>query len=248
LDPNGDDDYFNSEGRLIRKTNTGSKIYLQTAQGNVLLAQVPLSTAANRQAIANVVGHYAEKVGIIYQSKGSDVNKGDGIVGLGWGKSGSERNPGYTLDPSKDILINKNGNKINSNLSDYYNLESVFVHEQQHKKLIEKGVTQNLQTHTQIYLDQIEDATFAKTTEDFQKGIVGSFSNYLLNYYAREASGTTQLEKFASDFNQKNKAGYSIHVDVSSNDENDYKVDIYKKNKLVGSISYKKIEGEGSDD
>jgi hypothetical protein len=69
----------------------------------------------------------------------------------------------------------------------------------------------------------------------------------LLNYYAREASGTTQLEKFVSDFNQKNKAGYSISVSVATNDEDDYKVDIYKKNKLVGTTTYKKIEGEGDD-
>jgi len=248
LDPNGADDYFNSEGRLIKQTKSGSAIFVQTAQGNVLLAQVPLNTAANRQVVANVVAHYAEKVGIIFQPKGSDVNKGKGIVGLGWRNKDSEGVPGYTENPSKDILINKTGNKINSSLSDYYNLESVLVHESRHKKNIENGVTENLQTHAQVYLDQIEDATFTKATAAFQTGTIASFGEYLLNYYAREASNPQQLEKFVTEFNQKNKAGYSISVDVSSNDESAYKVDIYKKSKLIGSISYTKKANEGSND
>jgi hypothetical protein len=141
------------------------------------------------------------------------------------------------MNPSKDIPFNKTGNNINISLSDYCNLETVFVHEQQHKKNIENGVTENLQAHTQVYLNQIKDATLAKTTEDFQKRTVRSFSGYLLNYYARKATGVKQLEIFVSEFNKKNKSGYSTIVDVSSNDESAYKVDIYKKKKLVGSIS-----------
>ncbi len=35
VDPDGDDDFFNSQGKLIKQTDTGSKIYVQTSNGNV---------------------------------------------------------------------------------------------------------------------------------------------------------------------------------------------------------------------
>jgi hypothetical protein len=70
----------------------------------------------------------------------------------------------------------------------------------------------------------------------------------LLNYYANFSSGAIgQLGKYVSDFNKNNKAGYFISLDISSQDEKDFKVNIYKNNKLVGSSKYEKIKNEGAD-
>jgi RHS repeat-associated protein len=59
------DDFFNSKGQFIKHTNTlTNNIYVQTANGNKLLSQIPLNNMGNRQVVANVVGHYAKEVGI----------------------------------------------------------------------------------------------------------------------------------------------------------------------------------------
>lgn len=247
MDPNGDDDYFNSQGQLIKQTKTGSKIYVQTDKGNLLLTQINLNSATNRTTVANVVGYYANKVGIIHQEAGSNANAGKGIVGLKGGSETSEKNPAFSI--GKDVFVNKKGNKINSDLSDYYNLENVLTHEKGHKTNYENKVTENLQTHVNVYLGEIKDQTFRKGTEAFQKGIVGSLSNYLLNYYVRETNGGTgQLDKYIGDFNKNNKAGFKLYYDFSSgSDESGYKMNIYKNNKLTGSINYTKIKKEGSD-
>jgi hypothetical protein len=155
---------------LVKRTNTGSNIYVQTANGNVLLTKLNLNAANNRRSVVNVVAYYASQVGIIFQIKGSDVNKGKGIVGLGWGTEDPDRNPAYTVVESKDILINKKGNKISKDLFDYYNLENVLLHEKGRKINIENKKIENLQTHIDVYLGAIKDETFRKGTEDFQGG------------------------------------------------------------------------------
>ncbi|MCA6498679.1 MAG: hypothetical protein IM558_13240, partial [Chitinophagaceae bacterium] len=66
IDPNGADDYFNSNGQLINRTKTGTKIYVQTEKGNVLLTQLNLKNASNRQTIDNVIGFYATQAGIVF--------------------------------------------------------------------------------------------------------------------------------------------------------------------------------------
>jgi RHS repeat-associated protein len=249
IDPNGADDYFNSNGQLINRTKAGTKIYVQTEKGNVLLTQLNLNNASNRQTVANVIGFYATQVGIVFQPKGSEQNKGKGIVGLGVNPEKlSKDNPGFTRN--KDILINKNGGSISSELSDYNNLLNVLIHEKGHKTNVESGVEQNLITHLDVYFNAINHKSFEKATESFQSGTVASYSNYLLNYYVDFTNGSTkQLEKYVDDFNKNNKAGYSIFPDLTSgSDESDYKMKIYKNNKKVGSITYKKIKGEGSDE
>ncbi|SHN29532.1 Metallopeptidase toxin 2 [Chitinophaga sp. CF418] len=84
VDPLGVDDYFNSKGQLINSTKTKtSHIYVQTSEGNVLLTQLSLKSVENRQAVANIVGHYAKEVGIDFQRKGGqNLETGKGIVGL----------------------------------------------------------------------------------------------------------------------------------------------------------------------
>lgn len=154
FDPNGDDDFFNSQGQLINRTKTGSKIYIQSDKGNILLTQLPLTNAHNRQTVANVVGYYATQVGITTVNNG-----GKGITGLDAGKKESEENPAFTR--GEDIFINKKGNKINSNLDDHYNLENVLTHEKGHKIENENpSVKPNLVTHIGVYLGAIKDETF----------------------------------------------------------------------------------------
>lgn len=92
IDPDGDDDFFNADGTFSYGTKTGSKIYVQTYKGNLLLTQVKLNTLNDRQIVANVVAYYAGQVGIKYQGKGSTGNSNKGIVGLKASEKASDVN------------------------------------------------------------------------------------------------------------------------------------------------------------
>jgi RHS repeat-associated protein len=96
------DDFFNKKGQFVNHTDTKTNnIYVETSGGNKLLTEVDLSTKSNRQAVANVVGHYAKEVGIK-----TDGNGGTGIVGLMSNPNGetSEQNPAFIK--GNDIFLN----------------------------------------------------------------------------------------------------------------------------------------------
>jgi len=195
IDPNGDDDYFNSQGKFVRHTNTNvNYIRVITDKGNLLLTDVNLNSATNRRTVANVAAYYANKIGIRTQNEG-----GMGIVGLQAAKSkSSEINPAFTNARTGDILINKKNNKIFSQFNVSDNIENSLLHEKIHKDLgIENGVN-TFADHAVIYVQQIESKTFKKTTDNFKIGIIGSTAQFLLNArngnerIAAEADGTVE--------------------------------------------------------
>lgn len=240
IDPDGmkpTDDYFDKNGRFVKHTNTKTNnIYVQTDKGDQLLTKVDLSKKDNRQAVANVVGHYAKEVGITTVNEG-----GKGITGLAVnGAKTSEESPAFTQ--GNDIFLNKNGNKLNSKLDDANNLKNVLVHEKGHKDDNQTtGFTSNLYNHLDVYAGQMSDPSFGKATTDFQNGIVASFSQYIMNAAAESYVGA---ENFATDFNKSNKQGYKLYVNTSPSDPADYSTTIYRNNKLVGTVPYKKISNE----
>lgn len=183
VDPKGDDDYFNSAGRLIKRTKTGSNIYVQTAKDNqfILLTQVSLATAPSRRAVANVIGHYADQAGITFQWSGSTENTGSGFVGLATNSEGktSEENPAFYRSSDKSIRMNMAGGKLNSKMYDYNNLLSVLVHENDHKERDENSmIDANIghMSHSLTYFKGVANDYFINGTDDFQGGILGSMA------------------------------------------------------------------------
>lgn len=230
VDPNGDDDFFNSDGSFSHSTKTGSKIIVQTASGNLLLTQVNLNSSNNRQVVANVVGYYANQVGITFQSKGSEENKGKGIVGLGVNKKhSSEKNPAFTT--GNNILINKRDNKINSELSDYHNLKSVLIHEKDHKT---KGHgfddnNENNFEHAQVYLDQIQNEEFAKGTESFQRGIIGSMAGFLKRASIDDGYQDSDIRGLVEETNKSlSPLGYQMDFSRTGNKSSDIEIKVYQ--------------------
>jgi hypothetical protein len=206
VDPDGDDDFFNSEGKLIRQTNTGSKIYVQTASGNVAYSQLPMNNMHNRQTLANITAYYAGQVGI------------SGTVGVS----------NYPKDRNRKALAFTKGNKIYVNarvggvgvtplFDDYNNLKSALRHEKDHK---DKGHGFNESSnfdHAEVYLTQIKDPTFSKTTADFKKGMAGSIASYLKDAtYDEMKNGVgdfTALNNLVSEFNKQSKTtGYTFSI------------------------------------
>ncbi|MBS1632558.1 MAG: hypothetical protein JST10_08290 [Bacteroidetes bacterium] len=235
IDPDGMaplDDYFNKKGQFVRHTNTKTNnIYVEGNDGKyVKLSKLPMNNMNNRQTAANVVGHYAKEVGIT------------GIVGVANHSSkNSSDAPGFTKSENNEVYVNARGGGINPKMDDANNLKNVLGHEKGHVTENEAGTKSTLYNHLEVYAAQISDPTFAKATTDFQNDIVGSFSNYIMNASAESYAGT---EKFAKDFNKSNKLGYKIYVDTSPPDPADYSTTIYRNNKLVGTVPYKKISNE----
>jgi hypothetical protein len=149
VDKNGMDDIFNEDGSFSHSTKKGSNIYL----GDKLLTDVDLNSSENRQAVANVVGYYAGKVGI------------RGIVGLK--NRGKDESIAF-IDEDK-IYINKHNNKINGKLHNIHNMKSTLKHEKGHKDRNHGFKEPSSFQHAEVYFEQISDAEFTKTTKNFKE-------------------------------------------------------------------------------
>jgi hypothetical protein len=206
VDPDGDDDFFNSEGKLIKQTNTGTKIYIQTASGNVLYSQLPMNSLHNRQILAKITTHYAGKVGI------------SGIVGVSNHPKLTARGDGALAFTKGDgIYVNAKGGGVDPSLNDYNNLKNALSHEKDHKIKGHGYIEPTNFEHAEVYLAQIKDPTFKNTTSDFKKGMAGSISRYLKDAaYDEMRKGVgdfTSLNNLVSEFNeQKTTTGYTFSL------------------------------------
>ena len=206
VDPDGDDDFFDSEGKLIKQTNTGSKIYVQTASGNVAYSQLPMNNMHNRKVLANITAYYAGQVGV------------NGTVGVS-NYPKDRNNKASTFTQGNEIYVNARAGGVGATplFDDYNNLKSALRHEKDHK---DKGHGFNESSnfdHAEVYLTQIKDPTFSKTTADFKKGMVGSIASYLKDAaYDEMKNGNgdfTALTNLVSEFNKQSKTtGYTFSL------------------------------------
>ena len=132
IDPDGRDDYFNSKGKFIRRTETKTNnIYISINGKNILPSQLDLNIKRNRQVMANVVGHYATAVGISYWGKGKMAvgRNPQGMVGIADTKDEAEL--AATRDANITISVYKG--HVSRFMNDYENLQSSLYHESIHK-------------------------------------------------------------------------------------------------------------------
>ena len=133
----------------------------------ILITRLDLGNKANRQTVANIIGHYAAQIGISYYAKGGNPigNNPIGTVGL----SVNNNSKVLAFNQGNNIFVNKYKNKISSLLSNTYNLVNTLVHKNTHKKgkYGFKNIT-NFE-HAKVYSAQLEHASFSKTTSDFKK-------------------------------------------------------------------------------
>lgn len=219
IDPNGKDDFFNSVGAFMYSTPKGSNVYVN----NVLITDVPLTNAVHRQAVANVMGYYANKAGVSYYGKGEKPvgNSPKGIVGLKGHRNDSERTLAFTS--GNDIYINKKGDKINSTLHDKYNIISTFEHERIHKEG-EHGHKENISVkeHASVYARQIGSDTFSKTTKDYQNMVVDSFVEFLKIAITKGATDKNILSLINDANRGLNKTGMQIIYRRTGGDTESY--------------------------
>ena len=120
VDPDGRDDFFNLGGILVKNSGRTNNIYVMVSGKPILITRLDLGNKANRQTVANIIGHYAAQIGISYYAKGGNPigNNPIGTVGL----SVNNNSNVLAFNQGNNIFVNKYKNKISSLLSNTYNL------------------------------------------------------------------------------------------------------------------------------
>jgi hypothetical protein len=205
VDPDGNDDYFNGEGRLIKQTNTGSKIFIQTATGNIDYSKLPMNSMHNRQVLAKITDFYASQVGI--SSK----------VGVSNAPKGNETAWAFTMGNMIHInaRVSDAGGGVQPLFDDYNNLKSALIHEKDHRdKNHGYDDASNLE-HAEVYLTQIKDPTFIPTTGKFKEKVAVSTADYLqkaaYDELGQNYGDISKVENIVAALNQQsNTTGYKF--------------------------------------
>jgi RHS repeat-associated protein len=180
IDPDGDDDYFDSTGKFLRRDNKKTSNIIVVSNINNKKVETQLRdvvfTKSNAKTLANIGKYYAEKEGLPVKSlRNQNLSVGFSNDSKGRPDTGSLYNSGsVALIGGSDIMNHSeyyntinivvvNGT-INPLINDFNNMTSTLTHEFSHKK-IEGG---DGFEHLQVYYDQITNPNFKNTTEDFK--------------------------------------------------------------------------------
>ena len=144
----------------------------------------------NRQAVANIVGYYAKQIGV--EGVGATHESG-GMAHY------NSNNDVIWIAPTGENGI------VSSSLNDKNNLMNILVHEQQHRVDNVNGVQSSFESHANVYISQMGDESFSKTTDGFQSGTINNMMEYVLGVKDR----STQ-RKLINSFNNTNKGGYRM--------------------------------------
>ena len=230
IDNDGADDFFSSSGYYVKSSGQTNIIYIAVGGNIVPVTKLNLTSKANRQTVANVVGYYASKIGISYYAKGGHPvgNSPKGTVGL----SDYSKPSDVTLafNHGNDIFINRHNNKISELLSNIYNFMNVLVHENKHKMMGhgDKAIT-NYQ-HAEVYFAQISHSSFSKTTSEFKETILNSMTFYLSNAIVQDGVNDDRVYSLIKETNLKvKKYGYSLSFKRYSSETSGFDINVEKK-------------------
>ncbi|MBS1638062.1 MAG: hypothetical protein JST26_19265 [Bacteroidetes bacterium] len=187
VDPNGDDDYFSSDGKFLYSDNNKESriIFIVNDKGVKTQLKEYFFNKDNAKTLANIGGYYAQFAGL-------DLNKLGGkslsvslrewtsnTSGQIQPKSTSLYNHGKVStgddimnhdDKTNRISITLDAGKICPLLNDGNNMISVLKHEKTHGDF----TTNDGFEHLNVYFQQVTDPNFKNTTKDFKLTI---FSN-----------------------------------------------------------------------
>ena len=222
VDPDGKDDYFNSAGSFMYSTSNGSDVYVN----NVLITDVSLNNDASRQAVANVVGYYANEAGISYYVKGgkSVGDSPSGTVGLAY----QSNKDTFAFTRGNDIYVNKSGGHINSYLHDKYNIISTFEHEKEHKNNGHGFGGMTNRAHASVYAKHIGSKTFSKTTKDYQNVVVNSFIEMLKKSITVGATDKVIMSLISDANKGLSGTGMQIVYRRTGSDTDSYNLEVVK--------------------
>jgi len=219
--------------------NGTNSIYLMINGAKQLITQVDLKVKSNRQLVADVVGFFANEVGVnlrVYGGKGrSGLNENPDKT--------SEENPAFTEGP--DVWVNNHGNKISSQLSNVYAMEVVLGHEKGHQDFWDFAnnkprTPENAVTHSKIYLNEIKNPLFKKTPAKFQTSQVAQLAKKILLAIDNGLGGQDLIE----DFNKNNGLGYTMILSGDAGICTNCKIIIRQNGKLITTVDLPEKDDE----
>jgi hypothetical protein len=144
--------------------------------------------------------------------------------------------------PGNEVYVNTKGGGINPLLNNADNMRNGLVHEKGHFDDNNNGIENTLREHANIYLKQMQDKSFGASTIDFQKGIAGSFGQFLMNNIVESDGNPIGIaSKMIATFNKTNTAGITMSADFTSGDGTGNSVSFkIKGSKSVSTVRYKK--------
>lgn len=234
VDPDGRapfDHIFNANGRFIRDTGVGNAVKIQLANGSLVNPSQLSTSGGSKYAMRNIAAFYAANVGVPHGT----------LIGTAKDNIPSSKSQAHTL--GQRINLNTNGG-FSSDLNHIENFKSIIKHEDFHRLDNSnpefRGST--LSTHADVYLSQMNDESFDKTTDVFKMSMAGSFGNYLLNMDAREGdfSRNDIIDKIDS-FNQ-NPHGLYIQPPSQNYARGSLQIKISHNGQSYEPIEYKKID------
>lgn len=225
VDPDGRDNFFNFGGILVKNSGQTNNIYVMVSGKPILITRLDLGNKANRQTVANIIGHYAAQIGISYYAKGGNPigNNPIGTVGL----SVNNNSKVLAFNQGNNIFVNKYKNKISSLLSNTYNLVNTLVHENTHKKgkYGFKNIT-NFE-HAKVYSAQLEHASFSKTTSDFKEAVLNPMASYLKDVIIEDGVNDKRVFTLIEKANKAIKgSGFSLSFSRYSSDTAGFNIKI----------------------
>ena len=230
IDNDGADDFFSSSGYYVKSSGQTNIIYIAVGGNIVPVTKLNLTSKANRQTVANVVGYYASKIGISYYAKGGHPvgNSPKGTVGL----SDYSKPSDVTLafNQGNNVFINRHNNKISELLSNIYNFMNVLVHENKHKMMGHGNTRITNYQHAEVYFAQISHSSFSKTTSEFKETILNSMTFYLSNAIVQDGVNDDRVYSLIKETNLKvKKYGYSLSFKRYSSETSGFDINVEKK-------------------
>ena len=181
IDLDGKDDYFDAFGKFLFNKGNGGAIYIRQGEKYIVMQRFDLRKQSNMQMAANVVGYYANAIGIKY-----NMNGGSGEVGVSTLHS-TDKEKGRVLAGTKDgnIYIKMTNGHFDDYMYDSYQLKSTLVHENEHKKH-QDAFGENYQKtsgldHAKIVLKEIESPDFDNCSKEYKASQIQQFRLFLRN-------------------------------------------------------------------
>ncbi|MBK7181877.1 MAG: hypothetical protein IPH89_02520 [Bacteroidetes bacterium] len=229
IDPNGDDDYFNSDGTFSHSTKKGTKILVITKdapEGKSYTTFATLHSTENRKAVQSIAQYYASKVG---------MNAALGVDHRKPNKGGKDGNIlAYYSKKNDWAALNTNGGGIAPDFDDYENLISVFEHEKKHK---ETGYGNYGLEHAKVYLLALEEESFKAVGNDPVRkdavlGQVAAAAGFI-SEEVNELGNSDEAQNIVDRFNKlSDKTGLILNPvrngDLASPDFGKYSIEIYE--------------------
>lgn len=211
VDPNGDDDFFNSQGMFIRSTKKGTAIRIVGVDGISKLSDINFNKVKDLtdlikklRIVSNVGTYYAHQINLNY------------VIGV-------DKNPialAHTNRTNVSLTTQQNG-CLSTDLDDYRILKNVLVHEDGHKKNYERTSSDEITyyNHWTVYFDQIAHKTFHDLDKQNQLGFIISGLQYLFNSAIKESNGPGAL--YNQDIENLNQVLSKEGISISLEDPKD---------------------------